>query len=189
MKTKRTSSILRPLAGALALVATLSNVAGAGTTDTCLRRATQDAWRDRPLFVTTEDGGTLSLERWKYVKRPVEGVTYADADSQAFLPASSVSHVSYVHRSGDPVAAGIGGFLLGGLVGAFVGSAVDPPDPGVWMDFGGAPAGLAIGALVGLMLGIGLGQHHEHPRALECSDPNGAVLAVDDSTTFHAAER
>lgn len=182
MKTKRTSSILRPLAGTLALVATLSNVAGAGTADTCLRRATQDAWRDRPLVVTTEDGGTQSLERWKYVKRPLEGVTYAAPDSQAFLPGSSVSRVSYVHRSGDPVAAGIGGFLVGGILGAFAGSAADPPDPEVFMDLGGAPAGLVIGAVLGLFLGISLGKHQEHPRALDCTDRSGSPIAFDDTT-------
>jgi hypothetical protein len=186
MKPKRTSSILRPLAGSLALVATLTNVAGARTADTCLRRATHDAWRDRPLVVTTEDGGTQSLERWSYVKRPLEGVTYASADSQAFLPASSVAHVSYVHRSGNPAASGVGGFLVGGILGAALGAAVDPPDPHVFMDFGGAPAGLLVGAVLGLLVGLGLGSHHEHPRALDCGDPSAAPVALEDTTRTRA---
>ncbi len=68
----------------------------------------------------------------------------------------STFEVANGRKSRALVVAGAG-FLIGSTVGLLIGTAVDPPDPNAFLDFGGGPAGFVVGALLGTVFGAAIG--------------------------------
>ncbi len=84
-----------------------------------------------------------------------------DADNQFSPTAIALGSVSTLQvangrKSRALVGAGAG-FLIGSMVGLLIGTAVDPPDQSAFLDFGGGPAGVAVGALLGAVFGAAIG--------------------------------
>ena len=84
-----------------------------------------------------------------------------DADNQ-FSPTAiargSVSTFEVANGRESRALVGAGaGFLIGSTMGLLVGAAADPPDENEFLDFGGGPAGLVVGALLGTVFGAAIG--------------------------------
>jgi hypothetical protein len=159
-------------------LALLAPVPALATDRNCLAEASARLSPGSSLVVVCRNGMVLParLVEADLAERVLK-VTAGEGDSARALAIACADLREIRYQAPGKVKAGwmVLGLLGGGVVGGLLGYAADPPDPGGFVDFGGAPAGVAVGAGIGLLLGAVIPVATPTTRRIMITDDPGPV--------------